>query len=180
MDKDDKLDRLLSDRILREITIKEMGSRLRAYIIACHFGLIDDGTALTFSKLNDIYLLNPKYNNRCQIFKLLGYSKFNSMLLVWSSLTGEMRNHQSLAAHVDGNKSHCMETLSLFPRYNNDEQMPNENLNKDCDGSVLFPLDGLIIKYLAGLQLLHCSLSNTLHLSDSSRNTTNWSCVHGP
>ena len=73
-----------------------------------------------------------------------------------------------------------METLSLFPRCNIDNETNGDINNAHVDGYVLFPLDGSIIKYLSGEQLLHCSLSNTLHLSDSSRNTYNWSRVHGP
>ena len=54
IDNDDKLDRLLSDKILRDMTLKEMSSRLQAYIIACHLCLVDDKITKTFAKLHDI------------------------------------------------------------------------------------------------------------------------------
>ena len=180
MDHGGKLSKLLNDHILRDVTIKEMRSRLNAYILACHLSLIDEKEVLTLAKLNNIYIENEEYAQRMKLFKSQGHSKYESMLLVWSSTTGEMRNHQSLAAHVDGNKSHCMESLSLFPRLTKQLRKEQEVEFDMVDGFVLCPLDGTIIKYLCGKQLLHCSLSNTLHLSDSSRNRLNWSRVHGP
>ena len=45
-------------------------------------------------------------------------SHFDCVLLEWCCSTGEMRNHQALTAHVDGNKSHSIETMSAFGRLN--------------------------------------------------------------
>ena len=171
---------LLNDEILRMVTLKEMSSRINAYLLACELGLVNDDEVMTLSKLNEIYYANEPYAQQMILFQSKGHSRFESMLLVWSASTGEMRNHQSLAAHVDGNKSHCMETLSLFPRWKINSDSENDSEIDLIDGSVLFPLDGTIINYLCGKQLLHCSLSNTLHLSDSTRDKFNWSRVHGP
>ena len=139
-----------------------------------------DSKVKTRSKLNDIYQQTEPYAQQMMLFKFKGHSKFEAMLLVWSSSTGEMRNHQSLAAHVDGNKSHCIETLSLFSRLKKDYKIEEDEEIDLVDACLLFPLDGAIVKYLCGKQLLHCSLSNTLHLSDSTRNKLKWPCVHGP
>ena len=111
----------------------------------------------------------------------MGYFLFESSLLVWSSLTGEMRNHESVSAHVDGNTNHEIETLTLFPRIPiNSIDTSYINPNKDMYGYLYFPLDGLVVKYMCGKHIIHCNLKMTLHLPDKSRNSTNWSKLQGP
>ena len=92
-----------------------------------------------------------------------------------------MRNHQAMAAHVDGNKTHQMETMSLFSRESLNATIDNSNLlNKSTDGYLYFPIDGLVIRIKCGKHYIHSYLTNTLHIPDISRNNINWSRVHGP
>ena len=78
-----------------------------------------------------------------------------------------------MAAHIDGNISHKFETLPLF---------------KSCQGChsgyikqyMYFPLDLFVLRHTFGIDLIHCTLVDVLHLSDNTRDTTNWSRVHGP
>ena len=107
--------------------------------------------------------------------------KFESKLLSWSCGTGEMRNHQSVKAHFDGNKSHPVESMTLYGRVPiNLKNMKTDIVNTMQDGYLILPLEGLTIKMKCGTTIIHCSLKNTIHLADNSRNTCNWSRVHGP
>ena len=69
-----------------------------------------------------------------------------------------------------------METLSLFPKLHSN--FSNAGMFKD--GYVLFPLNGFSIKLTCGRTIMNCMLRKTIHLPDYSRNTHNWSKVHGP
>ena len=111
----------------------------------------------------------------------MGHSFVESALLVWSSMSGEMRNHQSVSAHCDGNTNHEIETLTLFPRIPiNCEKKVYMSENKDMFGYLYLPLDALVLKYLCAKHIIHCNLQLTLHLPDSSRDDTNWSQLQGP
>lgn len=91
----------------RRILIEEMKSRLGTTIVLKHNQLVDDVELtktflFTESKYEDTI---KRYNNN----KLkCSFSIWEIMLLEESLSTGEMRNHQAIAAHVDGNKSHSM------------------------------------------------------------------------
>ena len=39
-----------------------------------------------------------------------------ALLLEWSCMTGEMRNHEDVGLHYDGNKSHEIETSAYFSK----------------------------------------------------------------
>ena len=134
-----------------------------------------------FQTLEQIFSLSDKYLKEMTLFMKRGYSKFHASLLVWSTTTGEMRNHQSTAAHIDGNISHEIESLSLYSRESNNTSISKSNLvTCNTDGYLFFPIDGLVIRYKCGVHLIHCNLKNTIHLSDNTRNKINWSRVHGP
>ena len=49
-------------------------------------------------------------------FHNLGFCYFDAFLLAWGVSTGAMHNHEALCAHTDANKSHPVETLTLYPR----------------------------------------------------------------
>ena len=115
------------------------------------------------------------------MFREVGRTPLESKLLSWACSTGEMRNHESVKTHFDGNKSHPVETMSLFGRVSINAKNLSKNSVKDMeDGYLLLPLEGVTIKIQCGYDLIHCSLKSTLHLADNSRNTCNWSRVHGP
>ena len=48
------------------------------------------------------------------------------------------------------------------------------------DGKLMFPCHGFGLQIKCGYDIVHCNLSNTCHVADSSRNSINWSKVHGP
>ena len=95
-----------------------------------------------------------------------------------------MRNHQSLRAHTDANKSHPVESLMLFGKMSEN----SEENKRGCsslvesmkDGMLLQPYERLVWKLRCGRDVLHCRFSNTYHLADGSRGEHNWSYVHGP
>ena len=179
--KSKKRKKMLYEKTLRDTEIKEMTSRMKGYIIASHLDLLPDKNINPFEKLVRIYNRDPKFVNTLSLFMNMGYTLLEASLLVWSCSSGEMRNHQAMAAHVDGNKTHQMETLSLFSRESSKALLSNCNLiNKDTDGFLYFPIDGLVIRIKCGKNFIHSYLTNTLHIPDLSRNTMNWSRVHGP
>ena len=133
------------------------------------------------TKLVDVYNVKDKYSKFKMVFIKLGHTLLESVLLSWYCSTGEMRNHQATAAHVDGNTSNEIETLSLYSRESDEATLTLCNfLNKNTDGYVYLPIDGISINYKCGKDILHCKFTNTVHLSDNTRNTVNWSKVHGP
>ncbi len=152
-----------------------MKSRLQALFLAKHLGYIQNNALTAFT--NSGHLSSKTVNEMLK----KGHSKFESLLLAWALSTGEMRNHQALYAHVDGNKSHCVETLSLFGRVPSNENLSsNRVLSKMKEGYLIFPMDGIAVQMNCGKDLIHCSLQKTLHVADRSRDRHNWSKVHGP
>ena len=116
-----------------------------------------------------------------QEFVRIGKSELQAKLLSWACTTGEMRNHQAVNAHYDGNKSHPVETYSLFGRLSVNLRNMSVHLLDDLeDGYLILPLDCITLKLECGYDIMHCSLKDTLHLADSTRNSCNWSKVHGP
>ena len=51
----------------------------------------------------------------------LGRNDIEECLVQWMCTTGEMRNHQAVGCHFDGNNSHPLEIYSVFNR-TQDEQ----------------------------------------------------------
>ena len=181
LNKSKKLKLLLKHKIFRDLTIKEMVSRFQGHIIAHQLKLFNDDEINPFEVLTKIYKKDTEYSFLNGLFNQTVYNEFEPSMLIWSSLTGEMRNHQSMSAHVDGNKSHEIETITLYTREKEDISNEESNLCTTFnDGFLYFPLDGLIIRYKCGYEIIHCNLTDTLHLSDLSRDIINWSRVHGP
>ena len=166
----------LKSTALQRIMVVEMISRLRSFLLLDKNQLIPYQTSvLSFLKYD---------KQRIQMeekFLQTGISKLDSKLLSWSCTTGEMRNHQAVKAHFDGNKNHPVETMTLFGRIPvNLKNMKVEMLKEFDHGYLLLPLEGVTIKIKCGFDIIHCSLKKTIHLADNSRNTCNWSRVHGP
>ena len=91
-------------------------------------------------------------------------------LIKWMCTTGEMRNHQAVACHVDGNKCHPYEIYSLFRRSG----------AKIRDGYIYLPLDNIVLQLVCDTQMMICNFKQAPHVPDESRNTHNFSKVHGP
>lgn len=160
----------------RSVLITEMISRLRSFMLLDHIGYHPlENTLFSF-------LLNTEKRKRMEEkFITAGCSKFESIMLSWACSSGEMRNHQAVKAHVDGNKSHPVETYSLLGRIPiNKRPLGVQSLIECTDGYLILPLEGATIRLRCGQDLIHCSMKKTIHLADNSRNSCNWSRVHGP
>ena len=118
----------------------------------------------------------PKHNNFYlrELCKILSNKKeddsIEESLVKWMVTTGEMRNHQALACHVDTNKSHPLEIYSVFHRVG----------AVKMNGLLYLPLDNVCIEMICDKNVAVCSLSRTPHVPDQSRNTNNISKTHGP
>ena len=171
-----KFRKMLKSVAMQRLVVTEMVSRLRTFI------LLDKENIIPIERSLDTFLRYSKERHEMEAaFLKTGRSLLESKLLSWACTTGEMRNHQAVKSHFDGNKSHPVETMSLFGRL----PIDINNLNVDYlstmqPGYLILPLEGVTIKMNCGTDLIHCSLKRTLHLADNSRNTCNWTKVHGP
>ena len=161
---------------MQRLLVEEMISRLRCFILLDHCKVMSIETSLQSFLHTD-----EKRNSMENQFHSMGKTCLESKLLAWACSTGEMRNHQAVKSHYDKNKSHPVETLSLFGRLpTNIRKFTKEHVEQMQEGYLLLPLEGITIEIKCGYDLIHCSLKKTLHLADTSRNTCNWSRVHGP
>ena len=103
------------------------------------------------------------------------------VLLEWACGTGEMRNHMALACHEDSNKSHPLESYTLFGRVADNDNRDATSIRMEMvDGYLILVHVGVFVRVRCGLDAVHCNLRNTMHVADWSRNVHNWSWVHGP
>ena len=176
------------NKALRAISIREMKTRLITLLICLDNNIVPSTVdKKTVLEKFCYFWKHDTCESRESVasFITLGHNFFESVLLSWACTSGEMRNHEALAAHVDGNKSHFLETLSLFPRIESNEQLESQKnidsfMKNSCPGLLIFPLEGLILEYYCGRTVINCSLKHTIHLPDNSRNNRNWSRVYGP
>ena len=165
----------------RRITIEEMKTRTYSLILGNALGLIEATDIETsFSYISNIgKIWVPQ-----RLSKLSGSGiLFETILLHQGATTGEMRNHQSLKGHVDGNKSHFLESMALFGRINESnmsEMLVKDHIKQMKPGYLFLPLFGIVLYIPCCLQSVHCRLKQTVHIPDPSRSKYNWSKVHGP
>jgi hypothetical protein len=106
---------------------------------------------------------------------------FECVLLEYACGTGEMRNHQTLHAHTDANRSHPVESMMLFGKVPIDDSRQSTTIVKEMtNGKLIQPYERLVWDLRCGYDVLHSRFSVTYHLSDHSRGVSNWSYVHGP
>ena len=91
-------------------------------------------------------------------------------LVRWMCTTGEMRNHQAVGCHCDGNNSSPLEIYTPFDR-------PGM-IKKDA--FLYLPLDNIALQLICCRHLMVCNLTDTPHVADQSRDVNNFSKVHGP
>ena len=72
--------------------------------------------------------------------------------------TGAMHNHEALCAHTDANKSLPVETLTLYPRLPDTDEIYKKTKSDLTPGYLIFPLYGFNIEMECGYSILHCSL----------------------
>ena len=165
----------------RTILLSEMKSRFIAILLL--IGLDDGALVKRYDLINSMIetLTTQQYLNRFQQFT---DSAFQAFLYDWGVSTGAMHNHEAICAHTDGNKSHPLETLTIYPRLPDCGIDGNDNCYLNSNGFVpgylSFPIYGLNLKINCGKDIVHCSLKNTIHLPDQSRSYDNWSRVQGP
>ena len=98
----------------REILLQEMKSRFTAMLILeCENLLEEDVLQRHLNKMKEVLECDKDIIEK---FKEKNYTPFDSFLLAWGVSTGAMHNHEALCAHTDANKSHPVETLTLYPR----------------------------------------------------------------
>ena len=159
---------------MRRVIIGEMITRLKCLAIVLQMNLVSE---------NEIQLTGLSDNKGIfiQQLKERNHTSLEAALINWAMTTGDMRNHEATACHVDGNKSHLVETLTLFGRVSkNVNSSAHDITNEMANGKVVFPLDGLALEYRCGRDIIHCNFKDTMHVADSTRNTHNWSKVYGP
>lgn len=168
------------------IFVAEMKTRTECLIIAAELGLLSDeeiNESFLFVKMKDKdygknILSIPRFEESCL------FTRYEYLLLLQACTTGEMRNHQALKAHVDGNKSHLLESLSLFGRIDIEHVKSQKNFHEVVkhmtEGYIFLPLNGISLKIPCCTVSVHCKLKQTVHIPDLSRNKYNWSRVHGP
>jgi hypothetical protein len=178
-DKTAKLKSLKARQSEQNKTLAEMKSRLRAMVTIEATKMIPDGQVWG-SFISSI----RRAENTFADWQLInsGLSFFDVVLLEYACGTGEMRNHQALSTHIDSNKSHPLESYTLWGK------VPMINYG-DCTsrlvggmvpGKLSLPNIGVALVSRCGRDAWHLVLNDTMHAADPSRDQYNWSWVHGP
>ena len=172
MNKQTKRKIVLQSGIDRKILLEEMKSRFIAILLLL---AVDGGQLVKQQNLIGTLIETFSGGNGDVVeFLSLGHSIFESFLLAWGVGSGVMHNHEAIAAHMDRNKNHPLETLTIYPCMPKDRTILTEGM-----GFLAFPLHGFNIKIKCVVDVVHCSLKNTVHIPDDSRSITNWSRVQG-
>ena len=95
-----------------------------------------------------------------KIFAESPHKTCRDKLVSWLCSSGEMRNHQAVTCHCDGNKYHPYKLYSLYHRANCEKQ----------NGFLYLPLDSVVVEIECDEDLMVCNLTNTPHVADKSRN----------
>lgn len=168
---------VLESHVQQRVLLAEMKSRFTSMLI------LEKNNHLSCSDLEfHIVKLKEVLRNQDLIdqFRKMNYSYFHSFLLAWGVSTGAMHNHEALCAHKDSNKSHPVETMTIYPRIPDSKDVLRDRSYNIVPGYLTFPLYGFNLELKCGSEALHCSLRDTVHLPDHSRSISNWSKVHGP
>lgn len=108
-------------------------------------------------------------------------SMLDVVLLEYCCGTGEMRNHEALHAHVDANRSHYIESMTMFGRVKETDNRTSSIIVKDMlPGYLSMVCQGFAFKLRCGRDVIHAQLSDTMHCADTTRDKDNFSWVHGP
>lgn len=168
-----------NDGALRKKYVIEGKDRLQKLIVLCAMGIAPEPAGNlfgTFAKAVVHVMNGSDYFQRVP-----GITVFERVFLEWMCGTGEMRNHQAVYAHTDGNPSHPMETMMIFGKVAFGDTRSSDTIVREMKpGMLVLPFQGLAVEIACCTQIVHCRLKNTMHLADFSRNIWNWSWVHGP
>jgi hypothetical protein len=166
---------------LRSKCISEMKSRLRCFMVMDHYGLKNSNCDHWQSFIKAMRATQATVLNEWQTADP-SLDPFDCALLEWCCSTGEMRNHQALAVHVDANKSHSVESMQAFGRV--DPSLSHLGKTRQVSyfrDAILCALWQMVaLRVRCGRDIWHLSFGNTHHLPDRSRDKHNFTWVHGP
>lgn len=173
---------VLANEDVQAKEVAEMTSRVAAAVVTVALGLVGGKAkreALKCLKeaISTVCRANPWSNTT------YGDSLWKCVMLEYSCKSGEMRNHEALKCHVDGNKSHWMESMTLFPKVAANDDRPSSEIMRYVErvpGVLSFPFLGFGMRMRCGRDVLHLKLKDTPHVADGTRGVYNWSWVHGP
>jgi hypothetical protein len=172
--KDTKHELVENDVDLQMRMIAEMKSRLSFFLLLVHTKL---------ENAHDLFLTLAQAAIRVMEDDKLWpeHGDFERVLLEYACGTGEMKNFVQLGSHVDGNRSHLVETMTVFGRVPHNDSRSNSDIVSEMKPALLLlPYQKLVCKLVPGRDILHCKFLASHHLPDYSRNNQNYSCVHGP
>ena len=173
----------------RHVLWKEMEARIQSFVIIEYYDLhkFDKTQQDIWQSFRDVAI--PRGTARLQEWRQHtdddSITLWQSILLELACLTMEMRNHQAARLHEDGNHAHPVETMTLFGRLEQTDQvLVEEKTAADAvasmhDGILVLPCEGVCVRMTPGIDIVHLNLKETLHMADPSRNNKNWSKVHG-
>jgi hypothetical protein len=169
-----------TDANYRRILIEEMKSRLQAcaILVAVGYGRFDQLFGTFLDAMDRMSDQEPVWKDVDS-----SLSSFEALLLEYACDTGEMRNHMAVAAHVDGNRSHCLESMTVYGRVaKSDKRTPKrimDYMKSKQSGGLAIIHHGIYAKVEPG-SLFHLQLKDSYHAADHSRGFLNWTRVHGP
>ena len=185
LDKKSKRREALGSSAMRERHIREMEARVRILALVDHLKMEEEAKEEnllwgSFQKAMRKTLAEGPGSDWCQCEPKLGL--WERILLEYACGTGEMRNHEPLAVHCDGNKSHLLESMTGFPRYaKTDYHRSATDILKDCQKMYLAaPFDGFCMGIQPGKDAVALQFARTWHAPDHSRGEKNTSFCHGP
>lgn len=172
-----KLQKMLKCAHYRQILLSEGVSRIKAILTLIRLGLLaDDAIAGVRTQVKDMLIENKKNH-----FKWKGHTSIESAILTHIASTGEMINFCALPCHVDGNKSHPVETLAYHGRVSKFDTRSTKDIVGTMSKACLLCCNaGIILEAQCPRDIVHCSLKHVFHVADQSRNFTNFSRAYGP
>ena len=95
-----------------------------------------------------------------------GISIFDAKLLEWSCTCEEIRNHENVGLHTDGNRNHCLESSMYFSK-----------VGMSNDSFLILPTYGFQVKAKQNATVIHSNLRNTLHCGDFGRGVRDFASI---
>jgi len=171
---------LLASPAERERAIKEMEFRIKCLLAVDLFGLESThATWMSFKGAVNAALGSP-YTDEQDTWTNIQppIPLWHRVLLEFACCGCNVRNHQAVAAHIDGNPNHFLEGMMLFPVVAANCEAPSSRLvNNSTPGILCLPLMGVAFEISCGRDGLQLQLANTIHIADSSRGSNNVSTV---
>ena len=175
LEPDQKAKRLQTIAAEQEKTIKEMEHRLKC-LLAVEYLSLEQPSAIW----SDFKKVATSVSNPSIVRKWGNVSLWHCVLLEWASRMPEIRNHQALAAHVDGNRLNFLQSMTLFGKVATNANESSSSLVRSMvKGILCCPLQGVAVEIECGRDALQMQLANTVHVPDRTRGQKNWSWVQG-